>query len=644
MLNIDIHTLSLIFMLTNFVLALVLALHDQKERNIKGYYGWLIGIGLFSAYFLIQFLQNLSTPHIIFDIIKNIFLVASSLLLYIGFLEFFDKRKYLRNILIYLGAYLVITFAFFATGNRIVPEALSSLSIALFSSMTARLLFLQKLPEIANKTKYILFLTFLVYGFIFLAYGILQFISLALPVLSIATIFTKSSCFVISISATMWSFGFISITNQRLIQNIKETKQIYDLTTNTIPDAILISRLRDGQIAKINEGFTTLSGYTNQDVAGKSTLDINIWHEPKDRQKYVILLSEFGMVENLEFKFHLKNGKLLNGLVSAKTIDFKGETHIFSVVRDITPQKKMEEKLRENEEKYRFLTENSGDVIWHINRGYRIDYISSADERIRGFNRTEVIGQPIWKMFKPEGIKLVREKIEHHLEVEQVGNNMNTTRFEIEQRCKNGEWIWTEVTAAPHYIKDGELIGYHGISRDISERKQLLEKLNRLATIDDLTQIPNRRYFMHLADLELKRAKRYHHPLSIILIDFDNLKVINDTHGHLAGDRALMVFSKIVKTLIRDIDVLGRFGGDEFLILLPETDAQQANVVVERIHQVLAASPVIYQDIHFKISISSGIASMEEWTDTIKGLIQKADKALYKDKDKHGKEIFINGD
>ena len=131
---------------------------------------------------------------------------------------------------------------------------------------------------------------------------------------------------------------------------------------------------------------------------------------------------------------------------------------------------------------------------------------------------------------------------------------MNVTRFEVEQRCKDGGWIWTEITAAPHYDKHGSLIGYHGISRDISEKKRLLEKLHQQATIDELCQIPNRRHFMNLADKELRRAKRYHHPLSIVAIDFDNLKHINDTYGHLAGDRALSVFSKIVRTLIRDVD------------------------------------------------------------------------------------------
>jgi diguanylate cyclase (GGDEF)-like protein/PAS domain S-box-containing protein len=304
------------------------------------------------------------------------------------------------------------------------------------------------------------------------------------------------------------------------------------------------------------------------------------------------------------------------------------------VVHDITSRKKMEEKLRENEQKYRFLTENSGEVIWHINKSNRIDYISSADEKIRGYKREEVLGTQIWSIFKPEGIQLVREKMEHHREVEQVGNNMNVTRFEIEQRCKDGSWIWTEIVASPHYDKFGDLIGYHGISRDTTERKQLMDQLYLQAITDYLTQIPNRRHFMNLAEIELRRAKRYHHPLSIVVIDFNGLKRINDTFGHLAGDRALSVFAKIVLQIIRDIDVMGRFGGDEFLLLLPETDLEHAYLVMDRIQEILASSPIFYGKKSFTLSISSGIASIDNWTDTLEDLLDRADKALYESRNR----------
>jgi diguanylate cyclase (GGDEF)-like protein len=215
---------------------------------------------------------------------------------------------------------------------------------------------------------------------------------------------------------------------------------------------------------------------------------------------------------------------------------------------------------------------------------------------------------------------------------------MMVSRFEIEQQCKDGSWIWTEIVAAPHYDNYGNLIGYHGISRDFTERKQLLDQLYKQATIDELTQVPNRRHFMNLAEIELRRAKRYHHPLSLVGIDFDSLKGINDTYGHMAGDRALSVFTKIVNQIIRDVDVLGRIGGDEFLLLLPETDAEGAALVMERIQDVLASSPVYIGKKSFNVSISAGIASIQDWSDTLDDLYNRADSALYTSKEKGGKK------
>jgi len=219
---------------------------------------------------------------------------------------------------------------------------------------------------------------------------------------------------------------------------------------------------------------------------------------------------------------------------------------------------------------------------------------------------------------------------------------MNTTRFEIEQRSKDGSWIWTEITAAPHYDKHNNLIGYHGISRDISEQKQLREELQQLAFVDELTNIPNRRHFLALAEKEISRAKRYQHALSIVIIDIDQLKQTNDTYGHYAGDRALRDFVIMTRSLIREVDIIGRFAGDEFLILFPETDADRAYQVMERIGEKLAASPIFYEDEQFLVSMSYGIASLDLSADTVNDLIKKADQALYKAKNQRDKTSLQN--
>ncbi len=632
--------ISLVFSLICFLEVIILFLHYRNDRTHRGFGWWSGAFFLIGLYFLTFFLNDFETLGVFQNIIRNTALVASSLMIYFGMLRFYDITKVTRNILLFIAAYVTLSTFLYLIGNTLIPGVFSALSIAAFYALTGRLLFQYKLADIKNFTNFIS-VTFLIASGFFLAYGFLQFIS-PFALSATAELLMALSSFFLFTSVTIWTIGFITLSNQRDKNITTEARGKYELMFNTIPDALLITRLKDGLFVEINKGFSNLSGYTWEDVKGKTTLDINIWYDPTERQKFVILLTETGSVENMEFKFRRKNGNPLIGLLSARTIELNKELHILTVVHDITARKKMEEKLRENEQKYRFLAENSVDVIWHINKGFRLDYISPADETIRGYKREEVIGQPIWNFFKPEGIKIIREKIEHQRQKGQTSNNTDTTRFEVQQNCKDGSWIWTEICAAPHYDNKGNLIGYHGISRDITEKKQILDELYHQATIDDLTRIPNRRHFMYLAEKEMKSAKRYHHPISIIVIDFDNLKKINDTYGHLAGDRALSVFARIVQQIIREVDILGRFGGDEFLILLPETTEEQAFRVMERINQVLESSPIFYQDDSFSLSVSSGIASIESWTDTLEDLLNRADAALYDAKDDTQNGISTN--
>ena len=635
----DIHTLSLIFCITTIleVIILVVQYKFQKGSSFTGYLWWIAGIALIGLHFLILFLQRYIHLGIYAFIIENYILVAGMFFLSHGVLLFFHGFDKKPHFYIFSGFYIISTTIAYIFGNITIPGAISAISIALFSLVSA-ISVLKEKSYLDQRLKTISAGTFIINSVFFVIHGILWLWTPAQPPFGLPNIFQQFSYLLLFINSTVWTFAFIFLMNHKVMRETIISKGKYTLMFETIPDAVLISRLDDGLLTEVNQGFTLLSGYTPADVTGKTSLDLNIWYDPVERSRFIVILTETGSIENMEFQFRKKNGRPLIGLLSSRVIDIDGVPHALTVVRDITNRKKMEEKLRENEQKYRFLTENSGDVIWHINKSYRIDYISPADEQIRGFKREEVIGTQIWSIFKPEGVQLVREKIEHHREKEEVGNNMMVSRFEIEQQCKDGSWIWTEIVAAPHYDNYGNLIGYHGISRDFTERKQLLDQLYKQATIDELTQVPNRRHFMNLAEIELRRAKRYHHPLSLVGIDFDSLKGINDTYGHMAGDRALSVFTKIVNQIIRDVDVLGRIGGDEFLLLLPETDAEGAALVMERIQDVLASSPVYIGKKSFNVSISAGIASIQDWSDTLDDLYNRADSALYTSKEKGGKK------
>lgn len=245
----------------------------------------------------------------------------------------------------------------------------------------------------------------------------------------------------------------------------------------TSPDAVSLTTLDDGTIVAVNQAFQRILGWTEADVVGRSTADIRLWRNPGERAAFVAELRRTGLVENLQVEMATRSGAAIAVLVSASLLEMDGRQHILAVSRDVTERRRIEEALRESETKFRFMAENSGDVIWHLDREYRFDYVSPADERLHGFRPEEVLGKTIWSFLKPEGIERARQVNEKRLADERAGIRTGPVRYELEEICKDGSWVWTEVTVNPYHDGSGQVVGYHGVTRDISERKRMEESL-----------------------------------------------------------------------------------------------------------------------------------------------------------------------
>lgn len=150
---------------------------------------------------------------------------------------------------------------------------------------------------------------------------------------------------------------------------------------------------------------------------------------------------------------------------------------------------------------------------------------------------------------------------------------------------------------------------YYFLSRLADKVKQGQERLLALATIDDLTHLYNRRYFFHRFLQEFERAKRYQRPLSCLILDIDHFKLVNDTYGHLAGDRVLQEIAQILQRQCRRSDLVGRYGGEEMIILLPETDADGALAIAERIRELIKNHTIRNgQGQAIRVTVSVGVA------------------------------------
>jgi diguanylate cyclase (GGDEF)-like protein len=163
-------------------------------------------------------------------------------------------------------------------------------------------------------------------------------------------------------------------------------------------------------------------------------------------------------------------------------------------------------------------------------------------------------------------------------------------------------------------------------------------EVQKLAITDSLTGYLNRRGFDEVSTRELERANRFGRPLSVIMIDIDNFKDINDTYGHVIGDRVLQQLAGRLQTSLRDVDVLGRYGGDEFIVLLPEADVEMASAVAERIriefYQPLSLGKILSMESPLLVSASFGVAELTAEIQDIGSLIEKADSAAYQAKQK----------
>lgn len=312
---------------------------------------------------------------------------------------------------------------------------------------------------------------------------------------------------------------------------------------------------------------------------------------------------------------------------------------LFGIARDITELVDTERKLRKSEERVRLALLAAHQAWFDLDVKTGAVDVSEEYPGMLGFELEEFhSSMQEWKEnLHPDDRDAVLAALQDCIV------NGGPASMEYRRRNKSGEWIWLGAVAkviewdAEH--RATRLIGIH---TNVHQRKMMELELQQKANIDYLTEVNNRGHFMELGERELSRALRYEKPLGILMLDIDFFKKINDNYGHKLGDAVLKKLADICKKTLREVDIIGRIGGEEFAILLPETDQSKALEVAERLRIAIAEASIPMKDgLPVKFTVSVGVASVASAEDNVDVLLNRADQALYDAKETGRNKVCV---
>jgi diguanylate cyclase (GGDEF)-like protein/PAS domain S-box-containing protein len=283
-----------------------------------------------------------------------------------------------------------------------------------------------------------------------------------------------------------------------------------------------------------------------------------------------------------------------------------------------------EKELRHSEAHYRALVENPAFGICHIDEDGRFLDVNEALVAMLGYGTKEEL------MAVNLATEIIRDPTERAQLFGAYRHTGQLDLMEIEWKRKDGTPMKVRLSGRQVGLEEGSPDGCEVIAEDVTAQRASDDYLRHLAATDPLTGLANFRKLSETLESEFKRSDRTARPFAILLFDLNGMKRINDTHGHLAGNRALCRLADIFRSSCRSIDIAARYGGDEFAIVLPETGATEADAVGFRICEQLANDPEIPS-----LTVSVGMAVFPEGGKTIETLFHAADRALYKMKVMH---------
>jgi len=420
-------------------------------------------------------------------------------------------------------------------------------------------------------------------------------------------------------------------------QELRISEERYRAAFRTSLDAVSITRLDDGRYIDVNQVYLDLMGFARDELVDKTSLELNVWVNPSDREKLVEALRMSSPRRNFESQIRTRRGKIKWTMVSAALIEVGGVPCIYISTRDTSKAKASaarlaaaQKALRVSEQRYRTTFQMSIDSI-AINRLDNGKYVevNAAFFEIMGYKSEEVLGRTSLEIG-------IWADPEHRLTlIEELRKNSLCRNLEARFRKKNGEFVWGLMSASMIDLDGVPCV--LSVARDITDVKRAADQIRRLAFYDALTGLPNRQLLLDRLRLALAASSRTPRKRALLFVDFDDFKTINDTLGHQIGDLLLQEAARRLCACVRAADTVARLGGDEFVVMLEglgeaeEEAAAQARTVGEKILAAVS-QPYRLDGRDCRSAASIGITLFGDSWESTDEILQQADIAMYQAK------------
>lgn len=418
-----------------------------------------------------------------------------------------------------------------------------------------------------------------------------------------------------------------TIERRNLGKDLEQVKENFNNFFNMIQDLLFVLDY-NGNIIDVNQSVLNRMNYHKEELLGQSVLKLH----PKHRAEEV----KIKMKDLLEKKNNscsipaiTKDGEIFPIETKISEGLWNQEKVFFAVSKDIT-------ELTMSEEKFSKAFNNSGVsmLITNFENG-KISEVNDTFLDLVGYKKEEIIGKTILDLKIFRGYKK-REKL-----IQEIDTYGKISDMEIEILNKDNNLRKAIVNIVPLQLNNHMFLLTSIL--DITTRIQYEEKILDISNRDYLTGVYNRRYVYSRAKEIIEEHKRTNKIFSVSIIDIDNFKLINDTYGHVAGDFILKEFTKVMNERLRPYDILGRYGGEEFILILNHADLEKSYLILKRILNFIRNKTFLFDGNFIKLTFSAGIASCQELSENeieIDKLVKIADRKMYLAKDSGKNEII----